>query len=340
MAGRMNSELVDKIARAILYEGYILYPYRQSSLKNQQRWNFGVLYPPAWTAMQTGSDRSHFQMECIVLAGKNSRLEAAMRFLHLMARSEGDGVWQEASEREVLITDIGLADIVAAPIVQTFSFAGSEREQDGIVRKQEFIRGEIELSAICVRDAIFRVTVRLRNTTALPARDRNNIDRNNIDRNDADRNKALMGSLASAHTVLTIREGEFVSQTDPPDALREATAACRNVGVWPVLVGEDGARDTVLGSPIILYDYPQVAPESAGDLFDATEIDEILTLRILTLTDDEKQEIRRSDERARRILDRAEANPAEHVAQLHGAIRGMRRITESEGSLAATTREE
>ncbi len=119
--------------------------------------------------------------------------------------------------------------------------------------------------------------------------------------------KRCMHSLASAHAVLQIRDGEFVSQIDPPEEFREAAAACQNTGVWPVLVGDSGARDTMLGSPIILYDYPQVAPESKGDLFDSTEIDEILTLRILTLTDAEKEEMRRTDERARRILERLES---------------------------------
>ena len=77
---------------------------------------------------------------------------------------------------------------------------------------------------------------------------------------------------------------------DPPESLRVVAARCRNIGGWPVLVGEEGRRDTVLFSPIIIYDYPRIAPESAGDLFDATEIDEILSLRIMTLTDEEKAE--------------------------------------------------
>lgn len=304
----MKSEIVDQIARAVLYEGYILYPYRKSSLKNQQRWNFGVLYPPAWTAKQTGSDSSHFQMECLICGGANSNLEVAVRFLHLLTR-EGDGVWQEAIEREVLIRNIHVADAVANPMRQTFSFPGGKLEQDDLLCNQQLVQGEIEVRTARVSEDAFRVTVRLQNTTELAS---------------SDRNDALMRSLASAHAVLNVRDGEFVSQTDPPDALRDCAATCRNVGVWPVLVGADGVRDTILGSPIILYDYPQVAPESAGDLFDATEIDEILTLRILTLTDAEKEEVRRSDERARRILERAEANAAEHVPQLHGAIRGMR----------------
>ena len=123
----------------------------------------------------------------------------------------------------------------------------------------------------------------------------------------------------SAHAVLSAQDGEFVSMTDPPAEFADIAAACVNTGVWPVLV----ERDTILASPIILPDYPEVAPESTGDLFDATEIEEILTLRILTLTDAEKEEARRSDEHARRILERAESLPAEHLMKLHGTIRGL-----------------
>ena len=92
---------------------------------------------------------------------------------------------------------------------------------------------------------------------------------------------------------------EFVSLLAPPESLADLAASCQNVGTLPVLVGEEGQCDTLLSSPIILYDYPQIAPESAGDLFDGTEIDEILSLRIMTLTDDEKLEMRQSDDRAR-----------------------------------------
>jgi hypothetical protein len=104
--------------------------------------------------------------------------------------------------------------------------------------------------------------------------------------------------------------------------LAEAASACKNVGVWPVLVGAPGSRDSMLASPIILPDYPQVAPESAGDLYDGTEIEEILTLRVLTLTDEEKAEVRASEARAREILERVEGLPAEHLMRLHGVIRG------------------
>jgi hypothetical protein len=84
----------------------------------------------------------------------------------------------------------------------------------------------------------------------------------------------------------------------------------------------------MLASPIILYDYPQIAPESVGDLFDGTEIDEILSLRIMTLTDEEKREIRNSDQRARQILERTDSMPAEQFMKLHGAVRSLRPLKE------------
>ena len=137
-----------------------------------------------------------------------------------------------------------------------------------------------------------------------------------------------MRSLVSAHIVLGVEGGEFVSLLDPPESLQAIAADCHNDGVFPVLVGEEGQHDTVLASPIILYDYPQIAPESAGDLFDGTEIDEILSLRIMTMTDEEKHEMRQSDERARQMLERTESMPAEQFMKLHGALRGLRPVKE------------
>ena len=61
-------------------------------------------------------------------------------------------------------------------------------------------------------------------------------------------------------SLLGVEGGEFVSLLDPPESLQSDRRECRNEGVFPVLVGEEGQRDTVLASPIILYDYPQIAP--------------------------------------------------------------------------------
>ena len=124
--------------------------------------------------------------------------------------------------------------------------------------------------------------------------------------------------------MLTARGAQFVSLTDPPDRLRAEAEACRNEGTWPVLVGEPGSRDTLLSSPIILEDHPRIAPESPGELFDGGEIDGLLTLNILSLTDEEKAEMRDSDPRTREILERTENLSEEEMMRLHGAIRDLR----------------
>jgi hydrogenase maturation protease len=138
------------------------------------------------------------------------------------------------------------------------------------------------------------------------------------------RDDALLRALVSTHTMLGVQGGEFVSLLDPPDEWRAGAAGCCNIGAFPVLVGEPGTKDTMLSSPIILYDYPEIAPESPGDLFDATEIDEILTLRILTLTDAEKQAMAAVDPRTHHLLQRTEALARERLQGLHGAIRTLR----------------
>jgi len=322
----MNTMHIDAIARAVLYEGYMLYPYRPSSVKNRQRFNFGVLYPKAYSEAQSGSDGWNMQTECLVEAQPLAAVEVRVRHLKLVARSvqktKTAAPWQEAVEREVAVPGCNLAALTTAPVEWKFSSPASEELEsvcdanshvtEIVTRRQEAVDGLIEISATPVADTVFKIQVCVKNLTGLnggagPERDR-----------------ALMRSLVSAHVVLGVERGEFVSLLEPPDNLREIAASCQNVGVWPVLVGEEGTRDTMLASPIILYDYPQIAPESPGDLFDGTEIDEILALRIMTMTEDEKSEMRNTDERARRILERTESLPMEHLMKLHGTLRELR----------------
>jgi len=285
----MDRALIDQIARAVLYEGYVLYPYRPSSLKNTKRWTFGILYPEKWAAAQTGSDRSNFRMECLLRGDESSRLSALVRFLQV---TEPGGA---ATEREVSL-EVTLTEIMVAESRQEF--------------RSDPIQGEIAFSAVGVAPGLYRLTMSVANTAESDAPEH-------------DRDAVLPRSLISAHAALSVSDGEFVSLTDPPADLVDAASQCANAGVWPVLVGAEGSTDTILASPIILSDYPQMAPESSGDLYDATEIEEILLLRIMTLTDDEKAEVRGSEERARKILERAETLPAEHLMRLHGTIRGL-----------------
>src|ERR1700730_8167873 len=352
----MNTKLMDAIANAVLYEGYMLYPSRPSSLKNRQRFNFGVLYPQLYSEAQSGSDACSLQTECLVQGGSLTAIEVRVRFLKLVDRSvrrlteataahQPDGMsgfecvsglevdgkvftpWQEAVEREETVPTCKLDGLTAMPFEWPFAFPAKQESEPlcdargrlvGVIaRRQESLRGMVEIKSAHAGDEVFKLRVRVKNITS-PADDSGSISRD----------QALLQSLVSAHVLLGVVDGQFVSLLEPPESLKDIAASCQNVGTWPVLVGAEGERDTMLSSPVILYDYPQIAPESPGDLFDGTEIDEILALRILTMTDDEKHEMRNTDERARRILERTETLPLEHLMKLHGTLRELRSLKE------------
>jgi hydrogenase maturation protease len=313
----MNRSLVDRVVAAVLYEGYVLYPYRPS-VKNRLRWTFGGIFPRAFCEAQASGDAWLMQTECLARGGPASALGVNVRFLHLVERTEAGSapIWQEAVERDIALGDTDLHALASHPRRQPFSFPACREEGGGLVREQQAIQGTVEVSAEDAGAGLFKIAVRIRNETPL------------ADAGRMPRDAAQLRSLVSTHTILTVREGEFVSLIDPPEELRDAAAGCRNVGTWPVVVGEAGERDTMLSSPITLYDYPQVAPESPGDLFDCTEIDEILTLRVLTLTDEEKRAAAELDGRSRALLERTEALAREQLLGLHGTVRGLRPFRE------------
>jgi hypothetical protein len=308
---------VRAIADAVLYEGYLLWPYRRSATKNQRRWTFGGVYPRMHSARHP-DDRWTMHTECL-LEGDGADVTVAVRFLHVVARQvlrDGEPVdeliaggerylsWDESVEREVLLDGPG-----GAPVAVPAGHTTEPLPGGAIVRSWEALEGAVELHAEPVADGLTKVIVDIVNTTPwVPD----------------DREAALRRTFCSTHTVLRTRTGAFVSMTDPPVALREAANACRNTGAWPVLVE---GRHTVLSSPIILEDHPRIAPESPGDLFDGGEIDQMLVLNILALTDDEKSEMRDSDPRAREILERTESLTDDELMRLNGAIRefGMKR---------------
>lgn len=338
----MNRDIAKKVADAVLYEGYMLYPYRPSAIKNHQRWTFGILYPPAYAEVQQGTERAGMHSECLVKASGHASVHIQLRFLHLLARQAARAVedrfepvpslvvdgqliesWDEGVERSVEGV-IALRDGHSQETAFSFPEC-SEREKlrdpsgqvVGVVcRTQHEVRGTIRMSAQKVSAATWKVTLDVFDETNLPTES-------------ANRDEALLRSLLSAHTILTVNGGEFVSLLDPPAECREWVSKCSNVGNFPVLVGKEGERDMMLCSPIVLYDYPQIAPESAGDFYDATEMDEMLTLRVMTLTDDEKGEMRRADDHARSLLQRTEESARELLLRTHGAIRSKRPANEN-----------
>ncbi len=329
----MSFGLAQKIADAVLYEGYVLYPYRASAAKNRVRWQFGVVVPRGYAGLG-GSEPWAMQTECLIQPDGSPELDLRVRFLQVQARTVEESLegntfrpvetlavgdqtlvtWEEGVERLLDATAIPLDRGTEIPIEAP---AGREVElvhaADGgtaarIVRERWPVSGRIRVTAEPEGDLI-KVRVRIENLGEWDG--------------GADREGALRRSLVGAHTLLAVRGGTFVSLLDPPPEAAAAAAACANEHTWPVLVGPEGSRDVLLSSPIILYDHPAVAPESPGDLCDATEIDEILTLRVMTLTDEEKREAAGTDERSRRIIERSDSIPPEMLERLHGAVRSL-----------------
>lgn len=335
-------DTVKKIAEAVLYEGYILWPYRRSAKKNQQRWTFGGVYPRAYSEARGEDDPWIMQTQCLVSGEEESTIEVKVRFLHVTERKVGRRndealefveelrvggelylPWDEATEREITVGRFELSELLESPKRVGIDIPGGSREEPlaeptgevggTLVRSWRTLCGTVEVEAETLREGTFKVTVRITNTTPWGGEDREN---------------TLRQTFVSTHTVLEVEGGEFVSLMDPPEEFREAVRECENLKTWPVLVGEEGARNMLLSSPIILYDYPQIAPESPGDLFDGGEIDQLLILNILTLTDEEKEEMRASDPRTREILERCESLSPEELMNLHGAVREFRMLRE------------
>ncbi len=331
------------VADAVLYEGYVLYPYRASARKNQVRWQFGVLVPDAVSASDP-SERTATRTECIVdlgpRVGTAPQLSIRVRFLQVQQRSievassdpavflpvsrlDVDGRvhvdWDEAVEQVVDVGPRSLLSLGSGAGHTDFEFPSRlEYEEicDGngtvhgrAVRSRDAIEGRVRIDTEWIEgsESLVKVAVVVENTSpwVQPG---------------ATRDEVVRHSLVAVHTMLALDGARFVSIIDPPPDAAGAASACINDGAFPILIGSD---DVVLSSPIILYDHPEVAPESPGDLYDSTEIDEILALRVLTLTDEEKAEARGTDPRSAAIIDRCDDMPPEVWERLHGTVRAM-----------------
>jgi hypothetical protein len=341
-------ELARKVADAVLYEGYLLYPYRASAAKNQARWQFGVLMPRLWS--EAGPDEPwSTQTECLLEPEDATTVRVQVRFLHVQSKTveevdveagtfrevgalpvDGSELvpWDEATEQEVTV-EAPLARLLQGELVTSFERPGGRRVEPvhtaagkltgRTVRRRWPVMGTVKLSALRLHGPYGLVRLRLVVENASAWQDPK-----------ADRGIALRHSLVAAHSLIGVDQGVFLSLLDPPEWAKPFAEACSNLHTWPVLIGDEGRRDAMLSSPIILYDHPTIAPESPGDLFDATEIDEILTLRTMALTEAEKREARATDERAAAIIDRVDNMPPELLERLHGAVRYLRGVEGAE----------
>jgi hypothetical protein len=336
------------IADAVLLEGYLLYPYRASAQKNQvMRFQFGVLTPRP--VAEAGTGETWFsQTECLLEADDEEMavpdgFQLRVRFLQLQMRTVEDpaGVpvenlevagnpippWDEGVERAVDLT-ASVGELLGGRTLD-FTIPGGEdveevRATDGslvgrVRRRRQELTGVVRLAAERFGGPYPLLKLRVRVENHTPWADPS-----------VPREAAMRGSLLATHSLLGASVGKFVSLLDPPWWATPAVEECQNLHTWPVLVGAD-RTDVMLSSPIILYDNPQIAPESAGELFDGLENDEILTLRTMTLTDEEKRQARGTDPRAAALLDRVDGLPPEILERLHGAIRELRTVAPDVG---------
>jgi hypothetical protein len=353
----MSIDEVRRVADAVLYEGYILYPYRASAQKNRSRWQFGVLMPPGYVAADP-SESSTMRAESVFEHRGEPTVEVTVRFLQVQRRRT-DGavqdasvptVWDEAVEQEVTETVAAQALFGGGAVTRFTVPGGGDTETTSgtrVVWRREPLTGTLWVRATPLPGPwqAARLTVQVTNESECPLQPiqsaSNPVVRDGSDKmadfaigpvtddsggyggSSPRRETALPAALVAAHLIITVSGGAFLSMTDPPEWASPQVAACRNTGCWPVLAGPEGSRAVMLAAPIILPDHPQVASESPGELYDGTEIDEILTLRTLALSADEKAAARATDPRAAALIDRVEAMDAPTMAQLHGTIRAM-----------------
>jgi hypothetical protein len=324
------------VADAVLYEGYVLYPYRASSSKNQVRWQWGVVMP-ADVSDQDASELSRVTTQVLVDGGAGA-VTATVRFLQVQRRTVeraeagrfvpverldvGDtsyAAWDEAAtvERDVPVTDEGrsvVLDVEGGTEIEEVSDGGGT-VVGRLVRVREPLRVALETSVERPDSpyAVRVVSMTLTNLTP-PAPDTS-------DRAGPDRPRWLRRALVAAHLLLRVEGARFLSLTDPPHWASALAAACQHEGLFPVLGGPGDDDSVMLASPIILYDHPEIAPESESSFFDALEVDELLSLRTMTLSEDEKREMRGTDPRAAALLSEVDAMPPDLWERLHGTVR-------------------
>lgn len=264
------------IARAVLYEGYMLWSGDRSAVDDDPgRWAARGVFPREWTESGHPDDACTMRAECLVEVPRDGEgpafVDVRARFLQVVERRPAvpEGEWlrfvdelqigsaryavtEEAAERELQLEGLAVdrPDTLERRIVLP---AGADTEwihdeagsiEGALVRSWSALSGKVHARSELVAPGITRVRVVVTNETSAHA---------------DERGTALRRSLISMHLALHAQGARFVSMSDPPQGLRPAADGCRNEGCWPVLVGDREQRTDVLASPVLLSDFPRVA---------------------------------------------------------------------------------
>ena len=340
-----SESLLERITKTVLYEGYSLYPYYRSSAKNSKPVPFGAVYPRQFVK-HNPDVHSTTQTQCIIKGTDDTEIEITVRFLQLRNRQllkidhdeygpgqfrptdsikEGDATYHsgwEGVERELNLGTHTISTIVDNKVEKDIAFE-SEKANDIIYGENGTVAGNVIISQSKINGTItasadpagdnkngFKITVQISNTTSVDNSEK------------LSRNDSYKLSFLSTHTILKTEEGAFISQTDPKQNWEKIVEACDNINTWPILIEKD--YKTMLSSPIVLYDYPEIAPESMGDMFDGTEIEEALVLHMATMPEEEKQKIDKGDPKMKAMMERVESVTPEEIMSLHGGFKEVK----------------
>jgi hydrogenase maturation protease len=339
-AGTLNTEsILENLTKTLLYEGYALYPYHRSAAKNQKPIPFGVVFPKLYNDYNQYA-HSKMQTECIVTGSYDLALSITIRFLHLkkielfqrVASDEnyipaydltiGNKFYQtgwQTIERKISTGDLLISDLIKQKKLIPFEFdktCNTEYlpDEEKIVTAKQIdtvseINGIVNIGAAPVENIqnAFKVTVTITNNTAIEKAE------------STTRDEALSQSFLSTHTILQSPNGEFISHQNPGINWKTIIEQCENISAWPILIDE--GNTTLLASPIVLYDYPKINPQSPGDLFDSTEIEEALLLHVAVLSDEEKKRIAQTDEKLKAMLEKVHNVTPEDLINFHSGLK-------------------
>jgi len=287
-------QTLQEITTSLLYEGYALYPYRTTALKNKTPIPFGVIYPEKYGAQNKYSD-SRMRTESLLIGNDETELIVTIKFLQV---HNSNNEWQ-AEERQVISRQVNIRDLLCNNIDLFFKFSGQNDSLE--------IEGHatIHLKKMNGWKDTFLLSVSIANTTPVP--------------DNVSGHKILEYAFVSTHTILECRNGEFISEQNPREEFRELVKGCHNLRTYPVLIDEENT--TMLSSPIILYDHPKINNESKGELFDGTEMEEALWLHINALTESEKEQLSTVDEKIQSLLDTAKQITPTELIHLHDYLK-------------------
>lgn len=243
-----DEAILTELVHTLLYQGYSLFPFPEKTSGGRPPTPFGVLYPERFCPVN--SHMHHRMQTALVVKGTPAmRLSVRVRFLQI----EKPG---EAVEREIFARETTIEQLVQARATCYFvSTPTSPAELKGRVVMQAF--------PVAGSDTGFRLVVAVENLT-MPE-----------ETAPITAEMVLKQSFVSTHTILLIRDGEFVSNQNPGPEWEAAVKECSNEGTFPILIGEENR--IMLSSPVILYDHPRLHGDNRSDIFDNLESEESQT---------------------------------------------------------------